>query len=221
MTHPHKIHFVAALFLWATTMLAIRFIDAVPLALVQENSLLVTAILQIYVPVIWGLNKGHKLDYWVLPQKQVWPTVKWFLICALLFYPVVALGNHFYQQWFFGNAYHAGHMKDFWIYMLTHILVVAFPEEFFFRGFLTDAFRQKFTSRFSVFGASFSWADVSVCLIFAFSHSLITLRWWHIFIFFPSLVFAWLRHKTGSIWASVLFHGFSNVLAYWFAAHYL
>lgn len=223
MTHSpkHPIPFITALVLWAFTMLAIRFIDAIPMPLVQENALLVTAILQVYVPVIWGLNKGHRLDYWVLPKDKIPLTLKWFLICAVLFYPIIAIGNHFYQDWVFGYSFQVkGHMKDFVMYMLTHIIVVAFPEEFFFRGFMTDAFRQKFKSRFLVFGVNFSKADIAVCLLFAFSHSLISLQWWHVFIFFPALVFAWLRHKTGSIWASVLFHGFSNVLAYGFASYY-
>jgi membrane protease YdiL (CAAX protease family) len=49
------------------------------------------------------------------------------------------------------------------------------------------------------------------CLIFAASHSIIAFRWWHFAIFFPSLVFGWLRDRTGGLVAPVLFHAASNL----------
>ncbi|MFH1357919.1 MAG: CPBP family glutamic-type intramembrane protease, partial [bacterium] len=46
------------------------------------------------------------------------------------------------------------------------------------------------------------------------------LQWWHGFIFFPALIFGWLKQKTKTIWAGTLFHAACNLFAYWVALHY-
>jgi nucleoside-diphosphate-sugar epimerase len=89
--------------------------------------------------------------------------------------------------------------------------VVAFPEEFFFRGFVEEAFSARWPTPKRLFGVSFGLASLMTASLFALSHSLIALRWWHIFIFFPALLFSWLRQKTGTIWASVVFHAFQQI----------
>jgi hypothetical protein len=51
--------------------------------------------------------------------------------------------------------------------------------------------------------------------LFAVAHVAYETSWQRILVFFPALVFAWLRHRTNSILAPILFHGTCNVVAIW------
>lgn len=92
-------------------------------------------------------------------------------------------------------------------------LVVALPEELFFRGFLLAKLEQRFPPKRRLLGGGVGLALVLSALAFALIHlpkegdprALAT--------FFPGLLFGWLRSATGSILASTITHGASNVLA--------
>jgi membrane protease YdiL (CAAX protease family) len=47
--------------------------------------------------------------------------------------------------------------------------------------------------------------------VFAAGHSIVQFQWWHFAIFFPSLVFGWMRARTGQVVAGAGFHAWSNV----------
>jgi uncharacterized protein len=92
-------------------------------------------------------------------------------------------------------------------------LVVGLPEELFFRGFLLHKLEQRFPPRWRLWGGGIGLALVLSALAFALIHlpkdgdprALAT--------FFPGLLFGWMRSATGSILASTIAHGCSNILA--------
>ena len=147
-------------------------------------------------------------------------SLKYFFITCIVVFPPIFLGNHFYEKLFFNQAYHVSAPAEWLSYSLTHLVIVAFPEEFFFRGYMQSAFTAAFPAKRKIYGVPMGKGIILLSLIFAISHSLIAMQWWHIFIFFPALVFSWLREKTGTIWASTLFHAVSNLFGYWAALHY-
>lgn len=93
-----------------------------------------------------------------------------------------------------------------------HVFFVAIPEEFFYRGYLQTRLDETFGFRWRLFGADLGWGWVLTCLLFAFGHSLVEPQWWHFAIFFPSLVFGWMRARTGGIVAGALFHAWANIM---------
>lgn len=186
----------------------------------SEYHSLITALLLVYVPVFMSLKRRQRIQYCATMGRGLLLGFKWFVIVSLIIFPSAFLVNHFYQKVFFGLNYRDFLMNEWALVALTQVLLVSFPEEFFFRGFLQESLNQIFPAQKKVFGVPFGWSCVIISLIFAFSHSVISLHWWHGFIFFPSLVFAWLKEKTGTIWASVLFHAACNVFAWWVAGHY-
>lgn len=93
-----------------------------------------------------------------------------------------------------------------------HLFFVAIPEEFFYRGYLQTRLNEIFHRKWIVLGVPIGWGAVIACLLFAFGHSLVQLRWWHFATFFPGLVFAWLRERTGGPAAGALFHAWCNVI---------
>lgn len=202
-------------------MIGIRVFSAMQfLPVVYDNMGTIVAVLLVYPPVIYSFFDRKRIEYWRLNKQDVILNLKWFAIVSLIVFPVTFLGNHIYQSWIFKAQYHEAQSSIWLMYALTQLLLVAFPEEFFFRGYLQKVFMERFPGRVKIFGVSFGWGIIFVCLIFAFSHSLITLQWWHGFIFFPALLFAWLKEKTQTIWAAVLFHWCCNLFSYWVAIHY-
>lgn len=91
------------------------------------------------------------------------------------------------------------------------LVVVALPEELFFRGFLLHLLERAWPPTRRFLGGGVGWALVVSAVLFALIHvpkhgdprTLAT--------FFPGLLFGWLRSATGSILAPVLAHAASNV----------
>jgi len=94
----------------------------------------------------------------------------------------------------------------------VQLVVVALPEELFFRGMLLGLLEQRFPPARRVLGGGIGLALVLSSLAFAMIHlpkdgdprALAT--------FFPGLLFGWMRSATGSILASTVTHAASNIL---------
>jgi hypothetical protein len=96
---------------------------------------------------------------------------------------------------------------------LVQWLVVGLPEELFFRGFLLHKLEQRFPPRRRVLGGGVGVALVVSALAFAVIHLPREADPRALATFFPGLVFGWMRSATGSILASTVCHGCSNILA--------
>ncbi|MBA3463407.1 MAG: CPBP family intramembrane metalloprotease [Deltaproteobacteria bacterium] len=94
----------------------------------------------------------------------------------------------------------------------VQLIVVALPEELFFRGFLLGLLERRFPPKRRILGGGIGLALVISAAMFALIHlpkdgdprALAT--------FFPGLLFGWMRSSTGSILASTLTHAGSNIL---------
>jgi uncharacterized protein len=102
---------------------------------------------------------------------------------------------------------------DFALLALTQLLVVAVPEEFFFRGYLYFRLEQRWPSRRKLAGAPVGWPLLVTSLLFGLGHVLVDLDPARMVVFFPALAFGWMRARTGSIAAGALFHALCNVLS--------
>lgn len=182
------------------------------------------ALLLVYTPVIHLTFRGtgHKevLLFFEKTLSVLKKNVAFFLLTALVIFPLFLLGNHFYQKLFFQAHFQPALAEVITGALLTQVFLVAFPEEFFFRGYLQSLLAERFPKKIGVAFLRLTQGAIFTSLLFAFAHSLITLKWWHFAIFFPSLVFAWLREKTGSVTAPILFHASSNLLIAWLGASY-
>lgn len=153
--------------------------------------------------------------------KQFFKSIAAFAISVLIVFPPYLVCAHFWMLNVF--HYHGFHPAPPLIFaepLLYQMLMVALPEEFFFRGYLQTALNNRFKPRWRFLGIAFGWGLILTSLIFAFAHSVIELQWWHFSIFFPSLLFGYLKERCGSITAPVLFHAFSNSIMVWFQASY-
>jgi len=78
---------------------------------------------------------------------------------------------------------------------------VAFSEEFFYRGYMTLRFEERWGPARSALAAA---------ALFALGH-LLTPAPWRLAVFFPALLFAWLRNRTGTIVGASVAHFLCNV----------
>lgn len=188
--------------------------------LIANNLSLITAALLLYVPIFIFIYKKERIRFIDGSLADIQSSLKVFLIFSLAVFPLALLGNHFYQSLIWDNSYGgSGHFN--WVkFFFYELVLVAFPEEFFFRGYLQERLKLVFGKKWKLLGVPIGPSLLVVSLVFALSHSLIQIQWWHLFIFFPGLAFGWLKEKTGTITAPILFHSACNIFAQWVALHY-
>lgn len=145
--------------------------------------------------------------------------LSWAIGLAGLSFPLFWLG---YVEWY-------GAERDFapsvgWVEGLDHfaaqLSVVALPEEAFYRGYLQSALDRVWRPRFRVLGANVGFGLLLASVVFAIGHVLTEPYLGRLAVFFPSLVFGWLRAKTGGIGAAVAFHAACNTFAWYLGRGY-
>ena len=93
------------------------------------------------------------------------------------------------------------------------LVIIALPEEAFYRGYLQSRLDEAFPQRIRLFGASVGPALLVSSVIFALGHFATIREPARLAVFFPSLAFGWLRARTGGIGAGVAFHASCNVFS--------
>ena len=96
-------------------------------------------------------------------------------------------------------------------FVLAQFIVVALPEELFFRGFIHEFLERRFPPKWRVWGGGIGIALILSSILFALSHLVIGFDLRRLSVFFPALLFGWMRSATGSILAGTLAHGLSNI----------
>lgn len=193
------------------------------IAIIERNLAVVAAVGFLYLPALLLWRRGRDLDQYGLRLRPLGRGLAWFLGSAAVIVPLFSLG---YYLWLRTGCLHlprwlvscpslwpslgpqAGKLMLRWppqlgLLMLSQLLVVALPEEFFFRGFIQGRLRE-------VFPAPTAW--LMQAGIFALGHYLVTFDPAALAVFFPGLLFGLLRAQTGSVLAGTLLHAMCNLL---------
>ena len=93
------------------------------------------------------------------------------------------------------------------------LLVIALPEEAFFRGYLQTALDRAWGRQIEVLGAKVGPALLVSSAIFAVGHFATIPNPARFAVFVPSLLFGWLRARTGGVGAGIAFHAMCNLLS--------
>jgi membrane protease YdiL (CAAX protease family) len=131
-------------------------------------------------------------------------------VIAGVFIPY-AFGHWLFARWCFGATFHLRVPESFWESILDQTLVIALPEEFFFRGYLQTQLDQVFGTPYRLLGAPIGAGMILAAAVFAVCHVLYggPIR---LIVFFPGLLYGWLRARTGTIAVPILYHAGSNLL---------
>lgn len=197
---------------------ALERLQSVPF-LFQYRSLIFAAVL-LYVPLYIGHRHRNQLVFIETSPAHILKSLGIFLLWTAVIFVPYGLLVHLWAKMVWGaGAFHVAELPSGTL-ILSQLLIVALPEETFFRGYVQTRFQQIFRPRWTIFGARLGWGWILTCVTFALAHSLIQYQWWHFAIFFPSLLFGYLRERTGGLLAPILCHAFSNLFMEWIARCY-
>ncbi len=95
---------------------------------------------------------------------------------------------------------------------LAQLVVVALPEEAFFRGYLQTALSDTEQRRIRILGVELAPAAwVAQAALFAIVHLIVEPHPARLAVFFPGLLFGWVRTWRGGIGAGLALHAMSNL----------
>ena len=178
----------------------------------------------LYAPLFVLVYRREPWAGWGLTFSGAWRALGLAALVAAVVLPLFALGVHAYRAAAHGLEPGALAASFGWIGWLAHapgawrwametftwqLLFVALPEEFFYRGYLQGRLCALFTAGWR--GAALAVIVSAAC--FAAHHYLLLPAPERLLVFFPALVFGWLRHASGSIVAPVFFHAACNLFA--------
>jgi membrane protease YdiL (CAAX protease family) len=169
------------------------------------------------------------LPWWGLGDRRTWAAwgrgAAWALAVAALLFPLFAAG---WWGWAWLSArlpeglaravgpyglpprLHPALPPRAALAVATQLLVVALPEEMFYRGWMQTAWASRAPRRVRILGAGIGGGFVATQALFALGH-LVSLQPWRLATFFPGLLFGWARERTGSLAAPVVLHALSNL----------
>lgn len=130
---------------------------------------------------------------------------------AAVIFPPFAVGFYFWHG--AAHPFRWNLPPDFASFVAAQLVVVALPEEVFFRGWVQTRLHDAFAPR-RILGA---WLHPGVLIVqsvlFAIVHVFAEPHPARLAVFFPGLVFAWLRGWRGGVGAAIVFHTLSNVFS--------
>ncbi|MGO8998752.1 MAG: myxosortase MrtC [Polyangiaceae bacterium] len=97
--------------------------------------------------------------------------------------------------------------------VVGQLVIIALPEEAFYRGYLQSRLDSVWLPRLRVGGAPIGPGIFVASAIFALGHLATIHAPARLAVFFPALLFGWLRARTGGVGASIGYHAFCNVFS--------
>lgn len=139
-------------------------------------------------------------------------------IFAVGFWALVRVACDHWPRMVPGSCAHALHPMwrmpaDFFPWQIpAQLVVVALPEELFFRGYVQGRLEEAFPPSRTFLGARIGWAWLVAAALFALGHYLVTFEPQMLTRFFPGLVFGWMFARTRSILPGTIFHAACNLI---------
>lgn len=198
---------------WANTAVGAVFLGATWLMVLRGD----TAKIRAYGLSLGGITEPEPLDLGRI-ARGVGKAVVWSLVLAAICYPPFWLA---YKMAWTSKPFAWGLPPDFASHALGQLLVIALPEEAFFRGYLQSALEGAYADRrWRILGTEVGLGWILAAFIFAVGHVLTIPNPARLGVFVPALIFGWMRAKTGGIGAGVLFHAMCNLLSSFLAHGY-
>ncbi len=130
-------------------------------------------------------------------------------VIAGVFIPYVLL-HYLFEHLRSGAQFHFTLPPSFFASALDPTLMVAFAEEFFFRGYLQTQFDRVYGTPYRLLGAQCGVGLPVAAALFGLCH--LTYGAVGLDRFFPGLLYGWLRARTDTIAVPTLYHAASNLL---------
>jgi len=224
-------------FFVVTAMAAGLFWTAKAVPFLQHNLQAAIAVLFFYAPVVEGRLRKDPFDFRDagLSLHPIGRNARVFAIAVAVTFPLFIAGFFAFYGTVCDPAAHGlptglarlcpvprwaglggGHLHlpaNFALLAANQVLVVALPEEVFFRGYLLQRLEATWPPTRRMFGAPVGTALLVASVLFALGHLLVDFNPQRLAVFFPGLAFGWMRARTGSLAAGTAFHASCNLLS--------
>ncbi len=211
-----------AVFLWALgfAALLLAFVTVTPTAK------LVATLGYLYLPTLSMRARGEDFVDYGLTLKHWRADLKLYAIMSALVFPLFVVGYLGFAQVMpllpeqvvkvltpYAAAPHfVARLPDRFVeHIIDDFFVVALCEEFFYRGFLQARLRDAWPQGRIFLGVRLGPAFWVTAVLFSLGH-LAIFQVWRLGVFFPALLFGYMRERTGSIVGAAAFHASSNLL---------
>jgi membrane protease YdiL (CAAX protease family) len=213
-----------AIGLWAIAFAAIAITRAI--GPISGYAKAVAAVGFLYLPglVVWRRNEDYR-DYGAT-LRQWKSDFRFGLLVSLIILPIFVAGFFGFlellkavpREWVpflapyrsSAAGFHFRLPDRFPAYVLDQFLVVALPEELFYRGYMQSRLRDAWPGGRRIAGMQLGKAFWWTQILFALGH-LAEPHPWRLAVFFPAIVFGLMREKSGTIVPSTIFHALSNL----------
>jgi hypothetical protein len=131
-------------------------------------------------------------------------------VIIVVFVPYL-IGHYLLAHWTAGLEFHFRLPARFATSAVDQVLLIALPEEFFFRGYFQTQLDRVYGRPHEFFGAKWGVGLPVAAALFAACHVVYggPVR---LIVFFPGLLYGWLRARTDTILVPTFYHAGSNLL---------
>jgi uncharacterized protein len=162
-----------------------------------------------------GLSLGGLLEPGPLSLKRLLGSAAsasgWAAVLAAIVFPPFVIGYRLF--WHVHGNFHLSLPPDLGNEILGQILVVGLPEEAFYRGYLTTALDDAWGTPWTIAKAKLGWGWIATSAAFAIGHLLTDPNPARLGVFFPALLFGWMRARTKGVGGPALLHAMCNLLS--------
>lgn len=219
----------------ATALAGVLAAVGVAVPFVRNNLHAFIAIVFFYTPAVAARAAGRRFDYHEagLRLHPLGLNLKVLGSACLAFFPAFVVGFFAFYGYACGPkgdwlAPAFGRLCQHWqglsggaprlpehfaLSALNQLVVVAIPEEIFFRGYLLVRLERVWRPTRRLWGAPVGMALLVSSALFALGHLVTVPNPQRLAVFFPALVFGWMRGRTGSIAAGATFHALCNIVS--------
>ncbi len=170
----------------------------------------------------YGLSLGGLLESEPIDPRRLLRdalgALGWAALMAAIFFPPFWLG--YVLWWQPSSKFVAPPLATLASDALGQLLVIALPEEAFYRGYLLTTLDDHWPPERKLLGARVGLGLIVSSALFAVGHVLTEVHPNRLAVFFPALLFGFLRARSGGIGAALLFHAMCNLFASYVARGY-
>ena len=190
-----------------------------------QVSLTLMIAFQLYVPY-WlyeraGLNPEaeglnvHGLIHRPLQTTALLSDLKRVMVLVLFTFPPFAIGHHFFQVHIGGHTqgYTFQLPPDLLLFVIFQVLLVALPEELFYRGFMLVSLEKIWPNQTFLLGIPVGRAVIVSSIFFALAHFVGEYNFLRLGPFFPAFLFSYLMLRSRSLFGCLTYHALSNVFS--------
>lgn len=214
-----NVEFSSQSLLWEATLVFLLHLGLIVAAVRLGESLgmlgavpALAAIIFVALPVLVLDRRGRPYSrYGFTINHPVRDSLRALLVALAVFSPIVAGLYVFPQLWGLSSFDFSWRWpQGYPMAVLDTLLVVALPEEVFYRGYLMSRLDDALPRRVKLLGAQVGPALLVQAVAFALGHYLVDFAPARLLVLFPALAFGWLRARTGSLVGPIVLHAASN-----------